>query len=225
MSSDTSAYLSSQSVITETITAGIWEVPEVLACGEGGLTDQLPGEESEPITEDKTNQSQDEAVNDAMIGEGIEVVCGDQSDAPDKIGESKEMDCKKADALESAEEVMTDCKVEGVETEKAAENPEASVIEKEKAAEDIEAPVVDKEKAAEEVKTPATDKEKEENAPENIETPAIEKENEVKPQNESITEKKTVEKNDGVEPAVNESKENEGQKSDNGSLTQPNSND
>ena len=47
MSSDTSAYFSSQSEVSQTITAGIWEVPVVLMnqCGEEIEKDAVSSEE------------------------------------------------------------------------------------------------------------------------------------------------------------------------------------
>lgn len=228
MSSDTSAYLSSRSVITETITAGIWEVPEVLtnACGMDDLTDKVSGEESEPNAEDEANHSQEETVEDTIISEEKEVDCGEQSDASEGKAEtdvSDELDCKKTNVLEtkenksnkneSNEKVMIDCKDE--DEEKAAETP---AIDKEKE---------EKEKEAEDAETSATDKEKEEkeNAMENIETAATEKENEANNQVQSITEEKEAGKDDGVKTGMGESKENEGQKPNNESLNQPKSND
>ncbi|MFL0583685.1 hypothetical protein ACH0B6_13975 [Solibacillus silvestris] len=239
MSSDTSANFSSQSVITGTITADIWEIPEipVIACGMEDSTAKVPAEESEPTSEGKATDASVDTVKDAIIGEEVEVDCGDLSDATEgEVGtdKSKEVDCKKTDAPESTEKVTINCKDE--DEEKAAEDEEVTATEKdkeEKAAEDIKDPAVDKEKAekektAEEVKTPATEKEKEdekENAPENTETPATEKEKEAKPPNESITEEKAVNKEDGVKTGGDEIKENEGQKPNNESPNPPKSND
>ncbi len=241
MSTDTSANFSSQSVITGTITADIWEVPEVpaIACGMEDTTDKVTGDESSPTSEDKATEATVVTVKDPVTGEEVEVDCGDLSDATEgevETGKSKEVDCKKTDAPESTEKVTIDCKDEDEDEEKAAEDAEVPATEKdkeEKAAEDIKEPAVDKEKAekektAEEVKTPATEKEKEneiENAPENTETPATEKEKEAKPPNESITEEKAVNKEDGVKTGGDEIKENEGQKPNNESPNPPKSND
>lgn len=241
MSSDTTANFSSQSVITGTITADIWEVPEVpaIACGMEDTTDKVPGDESSPTSEDKVTEATVVTVKDPVTGVEVEVDCGELSDATEgeaETGKSKEVDCKKTEAPESTEKVTNDCKDEEEEKEKAAEDAEVPAIEKEKeeeekekVAEDIEAPAVDeekaeKEKATEEVKTPVTEKEKE-NAPENTETQAIEKEKEAKPQNESITEEKEVNKEDGVKTGADESKESEVQKTNTESPNPPKNND
>lgn len=237
MSSDTSANFSSQSVLTGAITAGIW-IPEIpaITCDMEDSTDEITGEESAPISEDKGTEATVVTVIDPVTGEEVEVDCGDLSDATEgevETGKSKEVECKKPEALESSEKVTIECK----EEEEAAEDAEIPAIEKEKeeekAAEDIKEPAVDKEKAekektAEEVKTPATEKEKEneiENAPENTETPATEKEKEAKPQNESITEEKAVNKEVGAKTGADESKENEGQKPNIEGPNPPKSND
>lgn len=237
MSSDTSANFSSQSVITGTITADIWEVPEipVIACGMEDSTAKVPVDESAPTSEGKATDASVDTVKDTIIGEEVGVDCvNDATEGEVETGKSKEVDCKKTDAPESTEKVTIDCKDE--DEEKAAEDAEVPATEKdkeEKVAEDIKEPAVDKEKAekektAEEVKTPATEKEKEnekEKAPENTETPATEKEKEAKPPNESITEEKAVIKEDGVKTGGDEIKENEGQKPNNESPNPPKSND
>lgn len=239
MSSDTSANFSSQSVLTGAITADIWEVPEIpaIACGMEDSTAKVPGDESAPTPEGKATDTSVDTVKDAIIGEEVEVDCGDLSDATEgevETDKSKEVDCKKTDAPESTEKVTIECKDK--DEEKAAVDEEIPATEKdkeEKAAEDIKEPAVDKEKAekektAEEVKTPATEKEKEneiENAPENTETPATEKEKEAKPQNESITEEKAVNKEVGAKTGADESKENEGQKPNIEGPNPPKSND
>lgn len=239
MSSDTSANFSSQSVLTGAITADIWEVPEIpaIACGMEDSTAKVPVDESAPTPEGKATDTSVDTVKDAIIGEEVEVDCGDLSDATEgevETDKSKEVDCKKTDAPESTEKVTIECKDK--DEEKAAVDEEIPATEKdkeEKAAEDIKEPAVDKEKAekektAEEVKTPATEKEKEneiENAPENTETPATEKEKEAKPQNESITEEKAVNKEVGAKTGADESKENEGQKPNIEGPNPPKSND
>lgn len=236
MSSDTSAYLSSQSVITETITAGIWEVPEILACDEEDLIVKVPAEESEPNIEEKAIHSQEETTNDIIISEEKEIDCEEQGDASQEKAEtdvSDELDCKKTDVPESKEnisnknesneKVMIECKDE--EEEKGAEDVEAPASDKEKEEKEEK----EKEKEAEDAETPATDKEKEvngkENTPDSIETPAADKEKESKNQDESITEEKATEKDSGTKTDSAESKENDGQKPNGENLNQPKSND
>lgn len=236
MSSDTSANFSSQSVLTGAITAGIW-IPEIpaIACGMEDSTDEITGEETALTSEVKATEVTVITVIDPVTGEEVEVDCGDLSDETDsdvEPGKSKVVDCKKTDSPELTEKVIVECKDE--EEEDATEAAEVPAIEKEeeeeKATEEIEAPAVDeekaeKEKAAEEVKTPVTEKEEKATTPENIETPAIEKEKEAKPQNESITEEKAVDKEDGVKTGLDESKESEVQKPNYESSNPPKSND
>lgn len=243
MSSNTSAYLSSQSVITEAISAGIWEVPVVLACEEEDLVETVPGEESEPNTENKANPSQEETANDAIASAENEMDCVTLDGAPGTIadaGNTADLECKKTEVPVSDEpvteaapvtndKVESDCKKEDKDKDKDKEVDK----DKDKAAEDVETPTSDKkdekkdaekdekeaekDKATEDVEAPANDKEK---ASEEVETPASDKEKVESPHQKELTPvEKDTEKDSGTKEGSGESKENEGQKSNDKSQT------
>lgn len=139
MSSDTSAYLSSQSEVSEVITASIWEVPEVLnGCGDVSNedtdsnsedkagdsnvetgNDTLPGEEITVDHEDKDINPIEESVKDGISSGEIEIDCEATIDTPketDKKDVIGEIECVgKNDSLvgenvaDSKEEVKPDC--------------------------------------------------------------------------------------------------------------------
>lgn len=90
MSSDTSAYLSSQSEISQTITAGFWENPKVLnGCGEEYTIDEVTGEKI--IVDSKGKDGN-------PIEESEEVVLSSSENGADC--EDKEADSKETDATE-----------------------------------------------------------------------------------------------------------------------------
>ncbi|MBD8033823.1 hypothetical protein [Solibacillus merdavium] len=192
MSSDTSAYLSSQSVISDTITAGIWEVPVAPACGVEDLVETVPGEESEPSTEQTANTSQEEKANPpqeetatvAITSSENEMDCVIVVGAPGlgaiDAGNSSDLACKKTDApvlqvpvsevsvSEPVTEVVpvsndkVDCKKE--DKNEAVKKDEEKDKDKDKNK--------DKDKAPEDVEAPASDKEADKKDPEKDEKEA-----------------------------------------------------
>lgn len=203
MSSDTSAYLSSQSVISDTITAGIWEVPVAPACGVEDLVETVPGEESEPSTEQTANTSQEEKANPpqeetatvAITSSENEMDCVIVVGAPGlgaiDAGNSSDLACKKTDApvlqvpvsegsvSEPVTEVVpvsndkVDCKKE--DKDEAVKKDEEKDKEKDKAPEDVEAPASDKEADKKDPEKDEKEAEKDK-AAEDIEAPVNEKE-------------------------------------------------
>lgn len=124
MTSDTSAYFSSQSEISQTITAGFWEVPQVLVngCGEESPIDEvssegteyniedetsieigndvLPGEEINIDSEDKDINPIEESEKDGIPSGENEIDCGNKEDVSKAIVEEDtagEIDCKNED--------------------------------------------------------------------------------------------------------------------------------
>ena len=87
MSSDTSAYLSSQSEVTQIITAGIWEIPVDPAPDVLGQCD----EESKVEPEDKDQKSNLENDKEAVASEEIQVDCDDIDGEP-KVEDEKATD-------------------------------------------------------------------------------------------------------------------------------------
>ncbi|MEO4054507.1 hypothetical protein [Solibacillus sp. CAU 1738] len=81
MSSDTSAYLSSQVEFSETITAGEWVVPgiPVNACGEEYTIDEVLSKETDIKDEVNADSSIEKIEKDVVVGGEIEFDCGDQS--------------------------------------------------------------------------------------------------------------------------------------------------
>ena len=108
LTSDTSAYFSSRSEVTQTITAGIWEVPEVLvnACGEEYTIDVVPSKEVESNDENKVDcENKDENLPGGLA-------CEDKENSP--VGENKKnaaiskkdkIDCKNIDDPKDAKEI------------------------------------------------------------------------------------------------------------------------
>lgn len=123
LTSDTSAYFSSQSEVSETITAGIWEVPEVLvnACGEEYTIDEVTGEEilvnPKENDENPTEANEDELDCEAKEDIPEEIVCEgeDGSQVGDATSSDKvNADCENKDDVTN-EEIDKDKELEDVE--------------------------------------------------------------------------------------------------------------
>ena len=116
MSSDTSAYLSSQSEFSETVTAGIWEDPEVLinACGEEYTIDEVKADSS-------------------IEGSESEIDCGEQvgPSVGSCIDNSESVAGENRNDAVSSEGYLADCMNNG----EGNDNPE----------EDVEIPGIDQE--------------------------------------------------------------------------------
>ncbi|MGB3101537.1 MAG: hypothetical protein WBB56_06485, partial [Psychrobacillus psychrotolerans] len=102
MSSDTSAYLSSQSEVSQTITAGIWEDPLVLdnTCGEEDTIDEVPSEQIIDAQEDKDDNPTEESEKADISSGELEVDCEDKDDVSKEKDEKDsivEIDCKVKD--------------------------------------------------------------------------------------------------------------------------------
>lgn len=123
LTSDTSAFFSSQSEVSETITAGIWEVPEVLvnACGEEYTIDEVTGEEI-LVNPKENDENQTEANED-------ELDCEAKNDIPEEIVCEGEDGSQVGDAT-SSDKVNADC-----ENKDDVTNEE---IDKDKVLEDVE---------------------------------------------------------------------------------------
>lgn len=150
MSSNTTAYYSSQSEVSQIITAGTWEVPEVLinGCGEEDTIDEVSNEAINVLPEDKEGNPIEESEKDVISSSENKIDCGDKEDASSETGEkdaAEELVCegkdeipveeKESDAA-SSEEVKADCeKKDGESVESVEPNKE---IEKEKVPDDIE---------------------------------------------------------------------------------------
>ena len=137
LTSDTSAYFSSQSEVSQTITAGIWEVPEVLvnACGEEYTIDEVTGEEVlvNPKDNDENPSEANEDELDCEVKDEIPEEINDLDPAEELLCESKDgtiigendgdsasseivkADCENKDD-KSNEEIDKDKVVEDVET-------------------------------------------------------------------------------------------------------------
>lgn len=131
MSSDTSAYLSSQVEFSETITAGEWVVPGILvnACGEELTIDEIPNEGTEINNEDKSDEEinvdhEDKADNsigesekDVIASDQNEVDCGDQSapSAGSCNGEEYTIDEVLSEETDNNDEVKADSSIEEIE--------------------------------------------------------------------------------------------------------------
>ena len=127
ISSDTSAYLSSKSEFSNTMTAGIWEVPEVLvnACGEEYTIDGLSNMQTDLNDEIKVDSS--------IEGSESEIDCGEQ-DGPSvgsciDNGESVAGE-NRNDAI-SSEGDLADCMNNGEDNDNAAEDVEIPSIDQE----------------------------------------------------------------------------------------------
>jgi len=123
LTSDTSAFFSSQSEVSETITAGIWEVPEVLvnACGEEYTIDEVTGEEilvnPKENDENPTEANEDELDCEAKDDIPEEIVCEgeDGSQVGDATSSDKvDADCENKDDVTN-EEIDKDKELEDVE--------------------------------------------------------------------------------------------------------------
>ncbi|MEK3952553.1 SipW-dependent-type signal peptide-containing protein [Psychrobacillus sp. FSL K6-1464] len=138
LTSDTSAYLSSQSEVSQTITAGIWEVPEILvnACGEEYTIDEVTGDEilvnpkdsdenpTEANEDDLDCEAKDEIPEEIIdLDPAEELLCeskdgtiiGDENDGDSASSEKVKADCENKDD-KSNEEIDKDKVVEDVET-------------------------------------------------------------------------------------------------------------
>lgn len=147
MTSNTTAFYSSQSEVSQIITAGIWEVPEVFinGCGEEYTIDEVTGEKILVDHESKDGNPIEER--------GNEIDCVAKEDTPEKTDEkdpTAELVCAGKDGTlveenekssASREEVKDDCLNKDGEPNKE--------IEKENAPEDIvtNEPITEKENA------------------------------------------------------------------------------
>lgn len=127
ISSDTSAYLSSKSEFSNTMTAGIWEVPEVLvnACGEEYTIDGLSNERADLNDEIKVDSS--------IEGSESEIDCGEQ-DGPSVgscIENGENVAGENKDDVVSSEGDLTDCMNKGEDNDNAAEDVEIPSIDQE----------------------------------------------------------------------------------------------
>ncbi|MER2071628.1 MAG: SipW-dependent-type signal peptide-containing protein [Psychrobacillus sp.] len=208
MSSDTSAYFSSQSEISQTITAGIWEVPKeiVNGCGKEDTIDDVSNEETEVNLEDKGETSEETGI-DPLPGEDINVEHEGKDGNPIEETEKDVLSNSENDIdCEDIEDASNETDETDATEELVCEGKDENLVEE------------NEEDAAtnEEVKTDCPNKDEEPNkeiekekAPADVETtePIMEKQDELKDGKIEV-EKENADKSDVVD-----SKEDEPQKS------------
>lgn len=96
MSSDTSAFLSSQSGVSQTITAGTWPITVLNACGEEIEIDPVTGEEIIINPVQKDDKPKEENDTDALSNEETMIDCENNVKVPEVEG-------KKVEAIEDEE--------------------------------------------------------------------------------------------------------------------------
>lgn len=143
MSSNTTAYYSSQSEVSETITAGTWEVPEVInGCGEEYTIDEVTGEKIIVDHKGKDGNPIEESKEDVLPSSENEIDCEDKKAVPTETDATDELVCKGKDEIlveeneedaSSSEEVKGDCEKKDSESDEPNEE-----IEKEKVPDGIE---------------------------------------------------------------------------------------